>query len=204
MAKDKKAVKVKKEAPKTRKKTPDKWKKKAWYTIVAPEEFERKEIGETLAEKPENLIGRVILVSGRDLANQPKKQHIKIKFKISKVAGNKASTDAVGHIIKDDFIRRLMRRRSSKIMSVKNYKSKDDKNVKVKIVIVTDRKASSTQKTSIKKAAEDSAVKIFSEIESRKIVDEIVFGTIPNKIYPRLKTIFPIKRIELMSSTVTQ
>src|SRR3989338_5004185 len=107
--------------PKTRKKTADKWKKKAWYTIVAPEEFEGKEIGETISEKAEMLLGRVILVNGRDLANQPKKQHIKIKFKVKTTSGNKAHTEAVGHIIKDDFIRRLIRRRSSKVMSVRNY-----------------------------------------------------------------------------------
>ena len=72
--------------PKTKKKTADKWKKKSWYTVVAPEEFERREIGETVAEKPEMIIGRIINISGRDLANQPKKQHISILFKVNDVS----------------------------------------------------------------------------------------------------------------------
>src|SRR3989344_94101 len=93
--------------PKTKKKTADKWKKKVWYTVVAPEEFERKEIGETVAEKPEMVIGRIINISGRALANQPKKQHIKLVVKVTNVSGSKANTEATGHFIKDDFIRRL-------------------------------------------------------------------------------------------------
>jgi len=90
MAKDKKGKKDKAPQPKTRKKTTDKWKKKAWYTIVAPDEFESKEIGETIVEKPENLVGRTIIITGRELANQPKKQHVQLKFKIRETKGNKA------------------------------------------------------------------------------------------------------------------
>jgi len=53
--------------PKKKSKTTDKWKKKAWYTIIAPEEFERRELGETIAEKPETLIGRLITVQQENL-----------------------------------------------------------------------------------------------------------------------------------------
>ncbi|HLC78967.1 MAG TPA: hypothetical protein VJG83_00920 [archaeon] len=197
---EKKEKVTQKEQPKTKRKTADKWKKKAWYTIIAPEEFERKEIGETIAEKPEMLIGRIIAISGRDLANQPKKQHIKIRFKVKSTAGNKATTEAIGHIIKDDFIRRLVRRRSSKMMSVKNYTTKDSKGVKMKVVVVTEKKSSGRQRAALKKKTEEMCQKLVSEIESRKIIDELVFGTLPNKLYPELKKIVPIKRIEITNS----
>ncbi|HIH09513.1 MAG TPA: hypothetical protein HA254_02475 [Candidatus Diapherotrites archaeon] len=198
--KEKSQVKEKAAQPKTRKKTADKWKKKAWYTIVAPEEFERREIGETVAEKPEMLIGRVIAINGRDLANQPKKQHIKIRFKVNSISGNKAQTDAIGHFIKDDFIRRLVRRRSSKVMSVRNYALKDGKSVKIKTVVVSERKASGKQRASLKKKTEEMMQRIISEMDSRKVVDELVFGTVPNKLYPELKKVVPIKRIEMANS----
>ncbi len=201
--KEKAGQKEKAPQPKTRKKAGgDKWKKKAWYTVIAPEEFERREIGETIAEKPEMLIGRVIAVTGRDLANQPKKQHIKIRFRVTGVSGNKALTQASGHIIKEDFIRRLLRRRCSKITSVKNYASKDAKKVKMKVIIVTEKRASGKQKAGIKRKSEEMSKAIIGSIDSRKVIDEIVFGTIPNKLYPELKKIVPIKRIEITSSSV--
>ena len=43
-----------------KKKTVDKWKKKTWFTIIAPKEFDRKEIGTTVSEKPQSVMGRVI------------------------------------------------------------------------------------------------------------------------------------------------
>lgn len=199
--KEKAGQKEKAAQPKTKKKTADKWKKKAWYTIVAPEEFERKEIGETIAEKPEMLVNRVVSISGRDLANQPKKQHIKIKFKVKSVSGNKAVTEGVGHFIKDDFIRRLLRRRSSKVMSVKNYSTKDGRNVKMKVVVVTERKASGRQRASLKKKVEEMTQKLVADIDSKKLIDELVFGTMPNKLYPELKKVVPIKKVEFANSS---
>ncbi|MBI2598211.1 MAG: hypothetical protein HYW50_03375 [Candidatus Diapherotrites archaeon] len=77
----------------------DKWKKKTWFTIIAPKEFAGKEIGTTVAEKPENLLGRTIWVSVRDLAAQARKQHVTIIFKIFDVKGNKAFAKAAGHFI---------------------------------------------------------------------------------------------------------
>ncbi len=201
---DKKSEKTQKEKaaqPKTKRKSVDKWKKKAWFTVIAPAEFERKEIGETIAEKPEMVIGRVIEISGRDLANQPKKQHIKIVFKVASISGNKAMAEAAGHYIKDDYIRRLIRRRSSKIMLVRTYKTKDGKSVRAKVVVVSERNASGKQRASLFKKTEELCRKFIAEIDSRKIVDELVFGNLPNRLYPDLKKIVPIKRIEFAKSS---
>ncbi|MCR4335304.1 MAG: hypothetical protein NUV57_02085 [archaeon] len=204
MAKDKKDKKEEKTKapPKKKTKTTDKWKKKSWYAIIAPEEFERKQLGETIVEKPENLIGRVIHVTGRELANQPKKQHIQLKFKVRDITGNKANTEVVGHEVKDSYLKRIIRRRASKIMTVKNYTTKDNKIYKIKIIIITENKASRNQKTSIMKQTEEATKKIISELDSRKVIDEIVFGTIPNKIYGNLKSIVPVKRIEITKSAL--
>ena len=204
MAKDKKGKKAEKTKiqPKKKTKTTDKWKKKTWYAIIAPEEFERKQLGETVVEKSENLIGRVINITGRELANQPKKQHIQLKFKVKDIAASKANTEAIGHEVKDSYLKRIIRRRSSKIMTVQNYVTKDKKTYKIKIIIITENKASRTQRTSLRKQTEESTKKIISELDSRKVIDEIVFGTIPNKIYGNLKSIVPVKRIEITKSSL--
>jgi len=204
MANDKKSSKNISAQPKQRKKTVDKWKKKSWYVIVAPSEFESKELGETISEKPESLIGRVVSVSGRTLANQPKKQHIQLKFKITEVKANKAITIAIGHEIKDNFLRRIVRRRTSKIMSVKEYKTQDNQNFKIKIIVISEKKASRVQKTSVRKRIEEQTKKIVSGIESRKLIDELVFGTIVNKLYSEVKKIVPIKRVEIINSALLQ
>ena len=205
MAKDTKNIKEKpKKQLKIRKKVTDKWKKKSWFTLIAPAEFERKELGETVVEKPESLIGKTIKVTARELANQPKKQHIQLKFKVVSYTGNRADTIIVGHEIKDSFLKRIVRRRSSKIMSVKTYLSKDNTKFRIKFIIVTEKKVSRKQKASLKKKTEDMTVKIISQIENNKVIDELVFGTIPNKIYPELKPIVPVKRIEITKSSIIE
>jgi len=204
MGKDKKKDKKVNVQPKQRKKTVDKWKKKSWYTIVAPKDFESKELGETITEKPESLIGRVVSVTGRALANQPKKQHIQLKFKIKEIQANKAITIAIGHEIKDNFLRRIVRRRTSKIMSVKDYTTKDNQLFRIKVIVISEKKASRKQKTSVRKKIEEQTKKIISGIESRKLIDELVFGTIVNKLYSEVKKIVPIKRVEIINSSLMQ
>ncbi|MEM2336816.1 MAG: 30S ribosomal protein S3ae, partial [Candidatus Bathyarchaeia archaeon] len=42
------------------KKVRDKWRSKAWYTVVAPPYFGNVELGAIPADEPEKLIGRVM------------------------------------------------------------------------------------------------------------------------------------------------
>lgn len=201
MAKEDKAT-SKQAQQKTKRKTVDKWKKKAWYKLYAPEEFERKELGETIAEKPELVVGRTVEVTASELANQPKKSHVQIKFKVSNIVANKGQCEAIGHNIKDSYLKRVVRRRTSKIMVVKKFETKDKKNVKVKVVVVTEKKSSGRQKTSILKIVEESTKKFLSQLETKKVIEQLVFGNLPNKIYSEAKKIVPIRRVEIVSSKI--
>src|SRR3989338_6130015 len=111
--------------PKAKKKTVDKWKKKIWYTLYAPAYFDNKPLGETIAEKPEQVSNRTIVVSGRDL-NPAKKTNASLRFKVKEVQGNKAYTETMGHEVAEGFVRRLVRRRGSKIECVQDVVTTDN------------------------------------------------------------------------------
>ena len=70
----------------------------------------------------------------------------------------------------------------------------------MKTVIVTERQASRVQCADIRRKAEEVTAKVIADLDSRKVIDELVFGTITNKIYPDIKNVVPIKRIEVTSS----
>ncbi|MFH1257267.1 MAG: hypothetical protein V1494_08335 [Candidatus Diapherotrites archaeon] len=197
---------VEKEKEKQRKpsqrRTVDKWKKKLWFTIFAPEEFERIELAETVAEKPENVMGRTIRLSVREIANQAKKSHISVIFKVAEVTGNKASTEAIGHEIKEGYMRRLIRRRGSKIEATQTVTLKDGKRAKVKTVVLAARKATGPQETAVRKMLEEEVAGHCAKIESKKIVEELVFGNLPLKIFNSIKKIVPIKRVEIVRSSI--
>ncbi len=196
----KKEVQPKATQQKAKRKTVDKWKKKSWYSLYAPEEFERKELGQTIAEKPELVLGRTVEATVSELANQPKKSHIQIKFKVVNVTANKGQCEAIGHSIKDSYLKRIIRRRTSKIMVVKNFETKDKKLAKIKIIVVTEKKASGVQKASISKVMEEATRKFVSQLEAKKLIEQLVFGNLPNKIYSEARKVYPIKRVEIAKS----
>jgi len=70
-----------------------KGKKKHWYSILPTSNFRIQEIGETLTADPSRLIGKTVAVNGMDLMRDPKKQNIKVTFRITEIKDNKALTE---------------------------------------------------------------------------------------------------------------
>jgi len=182
--------------------TMDKWKRKVNYTIFAPEDFDNKALAETVATKPEQLIGRNISAGMRDLTNEVKKQFITVKFKVTEVKGNKAYTTVVGHSIKEIYIKRLIRRRSSKMQVVGDYLTRDAKKVKVKAVVISAKKLAQKKKTGIRNIMKDIIAKYVRGKDQDKIIGELVFGNLPGKIFNEVKKIAAIKRVEITKSNI--
>ena len=181
------------------KRTTDKWKKKTWFMVYAPKEFENTEIAETVGEKPENLMGRVFIVSVRDLANQMKKGHIYMRFKVNDIKGNKAYTESVGHYIRESYLKRMTRRRSSKAEIVQDEQINGGK-VRVKTVVLCARKVSGDKRADLNRIVSGMIAGACKGQEYAKLIDEFVFGTIPSKIFNEAKKVAPIKRIEIIKS----
>ena len=61
--------------------TVDKWSAKELYKVYSPPGFlegEERIVGDTIADDPDKLIGRVIEVSHADLSNDYSKMHVKL------------------------------------------------------------------------------------------------------------------------------
>lgn len=185
-------------------KTIDKWKKKQWYVLVAPNEFDRKFLGETVAEKPKNLIGRTIVTDLGQLTGQRQKRHIKVIFQVENVEGNNANCKTYGHEIGFSFMNRLVRRRASKVELVQTVKTSDNASLKVKTVALSARKLSRKQESSIRKhtlefiehAAQKKTVQQFSQ--------ELIFGVVASKLFKQLTKIAPLKRVEITKSKLLE
>jgi len=113
-------------------KVKDKWKAKTWYNIVAPPSFDSVTVADTLSESPERLVNRVTGVSLQDITNDFRKSHVVLYFKVHNVEENNAHTQFVGHTLTSDYLRRLIRRRRSKIDGVFDVTTKDGAQVRVK------------------------------------------------------------------------
>lgn len=176
----------------------DKWKKKKAFKLVAPKQFGNVEFGETVAVKPEQMIGRIVKVNLGTLTNQIRSKNTDAFLRIGKVEGSNAQTDFAGYQIKNSYLRRMFRRRTSKIEIVTTLTTKDKLPVRIKFVAVTFGKQE-VSKTKIirkellqhvEKLAKENSVEKFLEISlnSKEFFAEIL---------TKIKKIAPINATEI-------
>ncbi|MCD6434145.1 MAG: hypothetical protein J7L14_00870 [Candidatus Diapherotrites archaeon] len=185
---------------KTQAKTVSKWKRKQFFEIVAPREFDSKIIGETLANKPEQVIGRTVKVDLNELTKERRATHIILIFKITKVVGNKANTIFIGHELNPSYLGRIIRRRRTKIEVIEFPQTKDRKKVKITLVCVTQGKVSNRVAKAIRKTAKDIIENSARKREFCHFAQEIIFGILSAKIFKAVKKIAPIYRVEVAKS----
>jgi small subunit ribosomal protein S3Ae len=186
-----------------RKRQKDKWKAKGWYTLLAPKMFGTISVGDTVASDPSKLIGRKAEITLDDLTgNRMKGQNLKLLLKICDVDHNTAYTKLVGHEMDRDYLRGLVRRRSSKIESNINVTTKDGRDIRVKSSCFTLKKVSESQVKLIRKVMEDIIRDRANILECNKYMQEIILGKLASDIYMSAKKIHPLRRAEINKTEI--
>ncbi len=185
------------------KKVKDKWKAKQWYTVRAPPMYNAVAIAETLADETDKLIGRVAEATLQDLTGDFSKMHIKVSFKVAAVRGNECATKFAGHELTSDYIRRLTRRKHSKIDAVVDVTTKDGFQFRVKPMAVTERRAQHTQEQEIRRLAVTILQGAAAEREHAAFIRDVVNGELGQVIFREARKVYPLKRVEIRKSEVT-
>jgi small subunit ribosomal protein S3Ae len=183
-----------------KKRTADKWKKKKWFEVFAPAVLDKKKIAETMAEKPELLMGRVLNMSMRDVTGEIKKGQIYLSMKIDNVQGQKAYTVLTGHRLLPGQLNRLIRRNNSKVEVVKDMTCKDGLKSRVTALTVTARKIPRDKKTVIRKMMLEALGELAGKKNQEELVQDFVFGATATSILGSVKKVAPIKRVEIVKS----
>jgi small subunit ribosomal protein S3Ae len=186
----------------TARKVKDKWKSKNWYSVVAPDMFNRMKLGETLSETPEKLMGRIIEVTVQDLTGDFAKTHIKLKFRINRVAGTEAYTEFVGHILTSDYIRRMTRRKRSKTDVTVDIVTKDDFHIRVKPMAIAERRIQSSQQTAIRNQMMKTLLDWGPKITIDDYVRAVISGDLLRDLAKSCKPIQPMQRVEVRRSDI--
>ncbi|MBI3035503.1 hypothetical protein HYY71_04210 [Candidatus Woesearchaeota archaeon] len=92
-----------------------KLKKKQWYPIIAPKQFDNVVLGETLVYEPGLMLGKTLSHSLMNLTNDMKRQNVNIHFKVVEIEGDKAKTSIIGYQIIPSSVKRFVRRASEKM-----------------------------------------------------------------------------------------
>lgn len=170
------------------------WKQKKTFTVVAPDNFNNRVMGTSIAADPKMLIGRTIKVSLKDLTDERSKQHMKLTFEIKKVEGSKAFTRFKSFGIAPGYMRYKVRKGTRKIDYIHDM-ILSDKKVRITIIVISNN-ASKSQVTQVKKGI----LNILNE-HTEKSLDQFVqlmlFGKLGTELYHSVKSICPISRVEI-------
>ncbi|MDH7506415.1 MAG: 30S ribosomal protein S3ae [Candidatus Thermoplasmatota archaeon] len=186
----------------TARKVKDRWKSKSWYNILAPPSFDNITVAETLADNAEGLINRVTEVSLQDITNDFRKSHITLFFKINKVEEKNAHTEFIGHTLTSDYLRRMIRRRKSKIDGVFDVTTRDGAVIRVKPFATTEKRIQSSQKKVIREAMKKTIFDIAKANTMSDFIKIILDGRMGSEIYKNCKKLYPVKRIEIYKTEV--
>ncbi|MEM3372656.1 MAG: hypothetical protein QXF76_00365 [Candidatus Anstonellales archaeon] len=181
------------------KKVVDKWKSKKWFNVIAPELFGKKKVGEIVSSDESNLINRRVSFTLDNLTGSfafPNPYTI-VKLRIVDVKGNNCYTEYDKHELAFSYLTTLIRRRKSLIDYVEKFKTKDNKNIKIKFFVVTQHKCSRRTRTDIRNKLKEIYSQKTSEMTLEDLLSNLFFGKLSVETYNQIRKIFPIARFEI-------
>jgi small subunit ribosomal protein S3Ae len=175
---------------------------KRWYTVLAPEQFGREELGQTPADEPEQLYERTIETTLGDLNNDASENNTKLTFKINDVGSDTAYTEFIQHELTRDYVRSLVRRGSSKVEAFITVLTTDDYRVQIQPVALTTKDADESQEKAIRRTMIDMVEETAVDHSFEDLIDTVVEGRLSSAIYNEAKTIYPLRRVEIQKATL--
>ena len=180
----------------------DKWRGKAWYMVLSPPYFGSVELGSVPADETEKLIGRVVDSTLYDITNDFAHQYLKMRFQIAEIDGKTAKTMFKGHEYSRDYLRSLVRRRTTKVDGLFSVTTKDGLTLRVAVSAFT----LSRIKTSQEKVVRAIMSRIMKEkaavLTMDQFAQEMVLGKIASDIYNEAKKIAPLRHVGIRGSKV--
>jgi len=178
------------------------WKAKSWFKVHSPENLGKAYIGDTIANDAGSVVGRVMQATLGEITNDFAKQHIKMRFRVATVTGDAAYTEFIGHEVTRDYLRSLIKRRSTRIDCLVPIVTKEGKKVRLTISCYTLARANVSQIHAIRNAITANIQAQAQAWDLNTLVNGIVGGEISRDVFKVVKTLYPIRRIEIIKSKV--
>lgn len=184
----------------SKKRVRDKWKGKDWYTIMSPPYFGGTELGTAPSDDQSKLIGRVVESTLYDLTNDFAHQYLKMYFQVSEVDGKTARTIFKGHEYSRDYLRSLVRRKTTRIDMIDNATTKDGYQLRLAVTAFTLVRIRTTQEQAIRAMMKKIMQEKAKELTFDQFVQEVVLGKIASDIYNEAKKVAPLRHVGIQKS----
>jgi small subunit ribosomal protein S3Ae len=178
----------------------DKWRSKAWYMVVAPPFFGNVELGALPAEETEKLMGRVVEATLYDITSDFSHQYLKMFFQINEIDGKTAHTLFKGHEYSRDYLRSLVRRRTTKVDGLFNLITKDGYKLRIAVSALTLSRIKTSQEKLIRNMMEKIINEKAAALTMDQFVQEMVLGKIASDVYNKAKKVAPLRHVGIRKS----
>jgi small subunit ribosomal protein S3Ae len=188
---------------KRRGRTKDKWRDKKWYKVVSPPYFGGVELGAIPADDPAKLVGRIVDGTLYDITNDFAHQYLKMYFRVEDVEGKTARTVFKGHEYSRDYLRSLVRRRTTRVDGIFNVTTKDDYGLMLAVSVFTLSRIKTSQEQEIRTIMNKIVKEKAFSLTFDQFVQELVLGKIASDIYNEAKKISPLRHVGVRKSKLT-
>ncbi len=181
----------------------DTWRDKKWYTVISPPYFGGVDLGSVPADDPAKLVGRIVDATLYDITNDFAHQYLKIYFRVEDVDGKTARTVFKGHEYSRDFLRSLVRRRTTRVDGIFNVTTKDNYGLTLAVSVFTLSRIKTSQEHDIRDIMSKIVKDKSSALTFDQFVQELVLGKIASDIYNESKKISPLRHVGVRKSKLT-
>ena len=183
----------------------DKWKTKRWYTIRAPRyPWNYQNIGETIGESDEHIMGRIYEMTQQEFNGDFTKMHVMLRFRVTDTVGQDALTTFVGHHHQTNHIRRQIRRYRGKIDDVLDVVTEDGYLVRIKPLIITQKRVQTSVKQSIRAKTRDVLRGYVAKTTYDSLQVAMLDGSLESEIQNQIKSIYPCRSVVIRKSQLLQ
>jgi small subunit ribosomal protein S3Ae len=174
----------------------DKWKDKQWIMVNAPAALGGSVINYVPVSDLNNARGRVIENTMYDILKQDPIQHqTKVFVQIVSIANGTASTIFKGHEYAKEFLRSLMRRGSSMVSYVADYKTVDGYVFRVSLVAFSQRRINTEKKHQIRVLCRQFLQERLPRLTVDEFIKEVPLGNLNNDLLEAVKKLTPLRHI---------
>ena len=168
--------------------------------VIAPSFFGNVELGSIPAQEEEQMIGRVVEATLYDITSDFSHHYLKMFFQVNEIDGKTAKTLFKGHEYSRDFLRSLVRRRTTKVDALINLTTKDGYKLRIAVSALTLSRIKTSQEKIIRQIMEKIIKEKATALSLDQFVQEMVLGKIASDIYNQAKLVAPLRHVGIRKS----
>ncbi len=168
--------------------------------VIAPSFFGNVELGSIPAQEEEQLIGRVVEATLYDITSDFSHHYLKMFFQVNEIDGKTAKTLFKGHEYSRDFLRSLVRRRTTKVDALINLTARDGYKLRIAVSALTLSRIKTSQEKIIRDIMEKTIREKATALSLDQFVQEMVLGKIASDIYNQAKLVAPLRHVGIRKS----